>query len=258
LSFSLSCGNICAIVVGLATGMIHAAGRVVDKFRTDLRDALLGGTDLGDNLQSSGSQHIVSLRAEVLNDAEHALGNLFQRMYHVTRVARDGLGPYADRMTDALGHLERLLQLVFDYVSPVEIETRPVDAARVVESLAAHIRAHGAAKIETSGCSCATVLADARRLGRSFQLLSLAFQHELGAASAISIEVVRESHECVEFLLRVVASSPVGCEAESGLAWEVAARLIELQGGELSRRSGIGEYTCRVVLPMADGGYGTA
>jgi len=213
---------------------------------------------LGDNLQSSGDQHIVSLRTEVLNDAEHALGNLFQRMYHVTRVARDGLGPYADRMTDALQHLERLLQLVFDYVSPVEIETRPVDAARVVESLAAHIRAHGVANIETSACSSTAVLADVRRLGRSFQLVSLAFEHELAAASAITIEVVRESCESVEFLLRVVGSSPTGCEAESVLAWAVAARLIELQGGELARASGVGECTCKVLLPIADGGYGTA
>jgi hypothetical protein len=246
------------VVVGFARGTICAAGRIVDEFRTDLRDALLGGTDLGENLQISGGQHIVALRTDVLNDAEHALGNLFQRMYHVTRVARDGLGPYADRMTDTLQHLERLLQLVFDYVSPVEIEMRPIDAARVVESLAAHIRARGAAKIDTPVCSSTAVLADARNLGRSFQLLALAFEHELAAAAGIAIEVAPESRHRVEFLVRVVGSPPAGCEAESVLAWEVAARLIELQGGELARTSGAGGCTCTVVLPTADGGHGTA
>jgi hypothetical protein len=230
----------------------------VDEIRTDLRDALLGGTELGEDLQISGGQHIVALRTEVLNDAEHALGNLFQRMYHVTRVARDGLGPYADRMTDTLQHLERLLQLVFDYVSPVEIEMRPVDAARVVESLAAHIRVHGMGKIETAGCTSTAVLADARRLGRSFQLLALAFEHELVGASGIAIEVVPGNRERVEFLLRVIGCPHAGCEAESGLAWEVAARLIELQGGELVRMRGADGCTCTVVLPKADGGHGTA
>ena len=212
---------------------------------------------MGESLQSEGNQHIVALRPDVLNDAEHALGNLFQRMYHVTRVARDGLGPYADRMSDTLQHLEKLLQLVFDYVSPVEIEIRPVDAARVVESLASHVRQRAAGTIETPGCPSTQVFADTRRLGRSFQLLTLAFQHEFSSASEITIEVVPEGRrECVDFLIHIVGVPGSVQDTQAALAWEVAARLIELQGGELARTMEGEGCTCTVVLPMAGGGHG--
>jgi len=229
----------------------------VDEFRADLRDALLGTTYVGENLQSRGDQHIVALRADVLNDAEHALGNLFQRMYHVTRVAREGLGPYADRMTDSLQDLERLLQLVFDYISPVSVDVRPVDAARVVETLAAHVRAH-AVTVQTSACPPLEVLADARTLARSFQLLALAFEQELGAASAVAIEVLPgEAREFVTFLMQVVGASHSGHQTQAGLAWEVAGRLVELQGGEVARTMGVGGCTCTVTLPMVEPGHGS-
>jgi hypothetical protein len=230
----------------------------VDQFRAELRDALLGGKHLGQSLQSSDSRHIVAVCPDVLNDAEHAFGNLFQRMYHVTRVARDALGPYADRMSDTLQHLEKLLQLLFDYVSPVEIAVRPVDAARVVESLAAHFRERVGGPIGTPGCPSAQVLADTRTLGRSFQLLTIAFQHELSSASEVAIDVVaEEDRERVEFLIRVGAVPPPVREPRAALAWEVATRLIELQGGELVRTMGGEGCTFTVALPMTDGGHGT-
>jgi len=224
----------------------------MDQSRTDLRDALLGGEQLGRNLQSSGDQHIVALRPNVLNDAEHALGNLFQRIYHVTRAARDGLGPYADRMTANLQNLEKLLQLVFDYVSPVELDIRAVDSARVIESLAAHVREHIVGEIEMPSCPQTPISADTRALGRSFQLLGLAFHNEFSSASRVAIEVLKEKGGgSVGFSVQAIGNRRCTQETQAALAWEVAARLIEIQGGELVKSTEAGGYTCTVVLPIA-------
>src|ERR1044071_9824306 len=103
---------------------------------------LLATTPLTANDEQRGGEQLVSVRTEVLTDAEHALGNLFQRIYHVTRVAREGLGPYADRLNGTVQDLERLLELLFDYVSPVDLEMRPTSCGRVAESLAVQLRAH--------------------------------------------------------------------------------------------------------------------
>ena len=82
-------------------------------------------------------EQLVAVRREVLSDVEHAVGNLLQRMHHVARAAKAGLGPQGERLQQTLDELERLLELLFDYVSPVEVQMRPTAAAQIAESLAA-------------------------------------------------------------------------------------------------------------------------
>ena len=189
--------------------------------------------------EQPGTEHLVSVRAEVLSDAEHALGNLFQRIRHVARAAGDRLGPHSERMNANLQDLERLLELVFDYVSPVEVELRPTACSRIADSLAAQLRTHGATELATGKCPELRLLADGRVLSRSFQLLARTLANELACASSASIEIQHnEGLGQAEFVVHVVsrAASAVG-GAEAADRPTCSASTQRLQPSQLSSPS---------------------
>lgn len=190
-------------------------------------------------------ERLVAVREDVLNDVEHAVGNLLQRMHHAVRSARAEMGTHGERLQVALTDLERLLDLLFGYVSPVDVELRPTNAERVAESLAAQLRGQGIA-VTVGDVPPVRVLADPRALGRSFQLL--AESRGWSGAGTLAVGVTHDvPAERVEFALRGAGdAAPLG--ASGALAAAVAGRLIELQGGEL-RPDGPGG--CAVTLPVA-------
>lgn len=194
-------------------------------------------------------EQLVALRTDVLSDVEHAVGNLLQRMHHVARAARGALGVQGERLQAGLDELEQLLGLFFDYVSPVELQLRTTDAARIAESLAAQLRGHGAAvTIEPS--TVPAVVADPRALSRCFALLAQAGAREWEGA-VVAIAARRDaSGERVEFEVRGGERPAVASAAPSALATAVARRLIELQGGELRERPSAA-CACSVVLAVA-------
>jgi hypothetical protein len=192
----------------------------------------------------------VAVRREVLNDVEHAVGNLLQRMHHAARAASTA-GPQGERLQGTLDDLERLLELLFDYVSPVELDLRPTDAARIAESLAAQLRAQGLAEVTFDGATPVRVLADPRLLSRAFSLLAQACARECAPEQPVVVEAVHDvAGERVEFRVRATAEVAAIATAHSSMAEAVAARLIELQGGELQGRP---QTACArtVVLPTA-------
>jgi hypothetical protein len=189
---------------------------------------------------------------DVLRDAEHTLGNLFQRIYHATRLNRDGHGANVDRLTAAIEDLEGVVELIFDYVSPVELELRSIPAARIAESLVSQITPLTKGDIVLEACPAVSVLADSRRLRRCFQLLGRACEHALAAADRVSISV---GHDAVEEQaeIRVSCSSPSGSNGSrsDSLLWAVAGRLIELHGGALQYTPSATMSTCLIVLPTS-------
>lgn len=195
-----------------------------------------------------GDEQLVAVRREVLNDAEHAVGNLLQRLHHAARGANAGLGVQGERLQSALDDLERLLDLLFDYVSPVEVQVRPTDADRVAESLVAQLRGQGVDDITHVAAPGLRVLADTRVLSRSFLLLAQAWSCPREAGGPILIEIVHDrAGDRVRFLVQV---STTASTFQYGLATAVAGRLIELQGGELQTRPQPA-CACAVVLPAA-------
>jgi hypothetical protein len=189
-------------------------------------------------------ERLVSLREDVLNDAEHAVGNLLQRMHHAERSARAEMGVHGERLQTALSDLERLLDLLFGYVSPVDVELRATAAEHVAESLAAQLRGQGAA-VTVAAVPAVQVLADPRALGRSFQLLA---ESRNWAGGALEVGVRCDAAaERVEFDVHgageVAAPGPHGA-----LAAAVAGRLIDLLGGELRLEAAGG---CTITLPVA-------
>jgi hypothetical protein len=212
---------------------------------------LQGTAQVPAQLDRCGDEQLVAVRREVLSDVEHAVGNLLQRMHHAARAANAGLGVQDERLDNALNDLERLLELFFDYVSPVEVQVRATDAERIAESLAAQLRAHGVGEVTTAPAAGIEVLADPRVLSRSFLLLAQACARECDGGGAVAIGVVHDAAgDRVQFLVQAAAETPVAATAQSTLAAAVAGRLIELQGGELQMRPRPASV-CAVVLPAA-------
>lgn len=188
---------------------------------------------------------------EVLNQAEHTLGNLFQRIHHIARVAREGLGPNAERMTGALSDLQEVLDLVFDYVTPIKLERRPVGCDRVAESLAANVRALIPQVLVAETAAAATMDVDVRVLSRCFQILTKARARELGAAQSATVTTSpHPDGDTVDVAVIVQSGEPIVLGTDLDLAWEVAARLIEQQGGELNQAASGSSFTITLTFPV--------
>jgi hypothetical protein len=196
-------------------------------------------------------ERLVTLQPEVLSDAEHALGNLLQRLRHAARrSAGDGFEP--ERLHGALEELEGLLELIFDYVSPVDVELRPISASRIAESLAGQVRTYSPAGVSVGRLPVVQMPLDRRLLSRSFALLGRAIgRHWQNSSGTFVGARFDEGLERVEFTLRSALPNP--CDGLVGgqeqLAFAVARRLIELQGGELCYSQSADQVECHIVLP---------
>lgn len=203
------------------------------------------------NGESRRDEQLVAVRQDVLSDVEHAVGNLLQRMHHAARGVRAELAVPGERLQGALEELEGLLDLLFDYVSPVDVTVRPTAAGSVAESLAAQLRAQGALDVVLAQAPPVSVLADGRALSRGFLLLARACGREWQVAGPITILARHDAAaDRVEFTVASSGVLPPATSAQAGLAGAVASRLIELQGGELRTRPRA-ECLCLVTLPVA-------
>jgi hypothetical protein len=212
---------------------------------------LQGTAQVPPPLERRGDEELVAVRREVLNDVEHAVGNLLQRMHHVARAAKNDLGPQSDRLEHALNDLERLLELLFDYVSPVEVEVRPTSAQRIAESLAAQLQSQGVAEVTYGLAPGLQVLADARVMSRSVLLLAPACARACEGGGSVRIEINHDAAgDRVQFSVQSAAATAAPATAQHELAAAVAGRLIELQGGELHVRPRPA-CACAIILPVA-------
>lgn len=194
---------------------------------------------------------LVSIRPAVLDDAEHAVGNLLQRIHHTVRVSMAGAeAEQQQRVQVALGDLERLLELLFDYVSPVDVQVRPTDTGRVASSMVSQVREHAGESVRLVGAAEGKVLADPRTLSRCFQLIGGSLGGIWRESSEVAVDVAPGADgEAVVFGVRMSGGAvpPLGAAARVGLA--VAGRLIELQGGELQWNGEDASGACHVTLP---------
>jgi hypothetical protein len=205
------------------------------------------------NPEGVSAECLVAVRPDVLNDAEHAVGNFLQRLHHMTRLLGAADAQQADRLRLALGDLERLLELLFDYVLPAEVAVRPTDAVAVADSLVSQVRAQTAGAVTASECPLVRLLVDPKSLSRCFQLLGVACG-KAWQGGGLRVETVLEPGG--ERLRLVVSGAALGdarAAAEERMAAAVAAQLIEMQGGELSW-SDRAPAALALTLPVQGGG----
>ena len=91
---------------------------------------MLRTVEVDETGEEGTKEHMVAVRLGVLADAEHVVGNLLQRIHHVARLSERALETEAARLQDAVVGLERLLELLFDYVSPIRVCMREPSQSR--------------------------------------------------------------------------------------------------------------------------------
>jgi hypothetical protein len=173
---------------------------------------------------------LVGVRPEVIAEAEHAFGNLFHRLrYCVRKLATEGVES-ASVLDATIGELEDVLRLLLDYTSPLAIELRAVEASAVLGSLAAAVAATVA--LPDVGLTPARHLnVDPGRLSAAFQLMGYC----LGGAGGREIRSGIEEDESGAWLVVEGVESPGNgiATGRAVLAWAVAQKMVEAQGGLL-------------------------
>ena len=213
---------------------------------------MLISASVNGKVESPKPERLVAVQPDVLRDAEHALGNLLQRIHHAARQSADTLGPQVERLQVALDDLEGLLELIFDYVSPVDLELSPVSVGRIADSLASQVRANSGADVFVGDFPALQISLDRRLLIRGFTVLGRAMGDVWCRSSGTSIAVEHDhSTERLEFTVcsRVAADLEGAQHGPAPLALAVARRLIELQGGELACVGTGSGFDCSIFLP---------
>ena len=165
-------------------------------------------------------------------------------------MSEQALGIEAARLQEAVAGLERLLQLLFDYVSPTQVCMRETVAATIADSLLAEVRSHATGSVMVGERASVAMVADRRLLSRSFQLLGQACGCDWGAARHTAITVSHNrSLRRVEFRIDAEINGRPSRPNEAQLAVAVAARLIDLHGGELCCRSSATGMSWSFTLP---------
>jgi hypothetical protein len=93
-------------------------------------------------------------------------------------------------------------------------------------------------------------MVDARALSRALQLLAKARARELGAAHAVAVTTVHDAAGGTVDLSLRMRSDALSVPPDLDLTWEVAGRLIELQGGELRQTMRDNALTVTLSFPV--------
>ena len=195
---------------------------------------------------------IVIVRPAVVEHVGHALGNLFQRIYHLIDqipVDQAATGP----LGTSVRQLEDFLQLVIDYFSPLPLALQHVPSTEVAQSLARQIS-------DTVGCAVQLdaelpieggLLVDPGQLARTFGLLAKQLEHAPRGERIILKATVRSPNRSLVFGLRAPGACDYRRSSEAEMRWAVAEKLIEMHGGTVQQDSGpAGDVLWEIVLPL--------
>jgi len=195
----------------------------------------------------------VFVRTAVVDNVGHVLGNVFQRLYHLTNRARESDAVVAAELESSTTRLEEFLRLLLDYVSPAQLRLQSVSAAEVVQSLTQQIADVTGARptLNDATENRMQILADPGCLVRSFALIAAQLRSRgRSQVPAIGGEVGR-ADESLVVAIRMADTRSEGRSSEAEMQWAVAERLIEIQGGTLrERKESPGEVVWEVILPL--------
>lgn len=195
------------------------------------------------------SGRLVVIRPRVVENAEHVLGNLFQRLYHGVERTRSLDAGVAEDLAASVDEVERCLQLVLDYVAPFPPALESVPVGEVAESLAQRVGERLGRKIDVACSVDGAVLVDPGRLGRAFA--QMVPRLASGAPGRVSLQVVATG-ESMGLHLQLAGALLLPRTSMAELQWAVAEKLIEIHAGGLEEQAGpSGEVQWSVSLPRA-------
>lgn len=194
---------------------------------------------------------LVVVRPEVVEIADHVLGNLFQRLYHGVERVRRLDGGVAAELSTSVSELEEILQLILDYVAPFPPATSRIPAIEVVESMVKNLAPGSEAVLMALGATIDGVMVavDPGRASRAFALLSqqLDFEHEREVCTRVSVS---RANRGIVVHLRFPVGRVATRSSTVELRWAVAEKLIELHGGTLAKsHMDSGEVEWAISLP---------
>ena len=176
---------------------------------------------------------LVVVQPSVLSTVDHAVGNLFQRVYHLIRTARNGNHETLAVLEESVHELQALLELFVDYVAPTVIQSRPLPAADLLLSCRRHLEEEiGSGRIDLRSAELAgvSVAADPARMARVFDLLSRALRRAVGPTGLRACAAVSGDGVYFEITFERLAARG---DANDEVRRALAQKLIDLQGGEL-------------------------
>ncbi len=204
--------------------------------------------------RSETDGQIVVVRAQVIENIGHVIGNLFQRVYHLIDRTREADASAAEQLHTGARRLETFLQLVIDYMSPLSLSMQYIAAPEVAQSLARGLSdtVGGSVKVDVKASLDGRLLVDPGRLARGFDLLAAQLQPNPRAGEGIELKALM--HPAGRSLNLAVLIPPGFVSArtsEQEVQWAVAEKLIEIHGGALQQSSKpSGGILWEITLPL--------
>lgn len=201
-----------------------------------------------------------------MHDLSHELGNYFHKLFYWTDCIRTGVTDAeagqspTDALDDALHRLQSFLNQALVYFEPAVPNRIPMQGTDVAKAFEALLRTENPGAAVDIVCSPtvadATLQVDTARLSTGFRTIAHLLASGAGTEFRLEADVVAPGTKKARLQ---IALSATGGSAEAAarraqrvVEWAVAARMLELHGGELEiNEQRPGPVRCVLTLPLA-------
>jgi signal transduction histidine kinase len=195
------------------------------------------------------------VQEKVLAEISHELGNFFHKLYYWSDYLQGEKGSRRSPDVTATQMLERTIKnfegfihTAFQYFHPIQLACVRMSVPELLSGLLAQLDEHLAAPgtprtvADRGGWGDDAVLVDPGRLSHALGITVRRLCQHLGAESSVEITIARaERSDGAGVEIALELRQPNGASllfqtAVAGVEWAVAARIIELHGGQLAER----------------------
>jgi signal transduction histidine kinase len=223
---------------------------------------------------------VVLVQEHVLGEITHELGNFFHKLYYwaeylrepptrkpppgaaADKAARGASDTSAAQMLEStIRGLEDFLKVTLGYFNPITLSPVRMTASDVVDGLLFQVRTHlNGTPVEVANnaeWNGAAAMVDPGHVSRALEVAVRSLAQQAGAESRLVVRCERSTRrDCtgieVGFGLEHPSEpSKLFRNAEAGLEWAVAQRILLLHGGELvEHRDATGAQHVTVFIPL--------
>ncbi|MBM4246062.1 MAG: hypothetical protein FJ148_20070 [Deltaproteobacteria bacterium] len=202
-----------------------------------------------------------------MRDLSHELGNYFHKLYYWTDCVRSGTSDLeagvspTGELDRTLHRLQAFLNLALVYFEPAVADRVAVRGADVAKAFEAILRGESPDAVVEIACTAAAsdarVQVDTRRLSTGFRTIAVLLGAGAGTILRLEVDTVASGKrsELLQLAVSATGGSPEAAarRAQRLVEWAVAARMLELNGGELrTNEQRPGSARCVLTLPLAE------